>query len=508
MNALVLAVITASFPISVHPSGRYLVDAAGVPFPILGMTAWSAAVNLNPTEAATFIRDRTDKGFNSVLIYLTEHRFTSNKPPANYKRALPFLKRLDGAPYSGSPNGTTTPTPAGFAPDPYARARFGVWFGPRTVVKAAPDFTTPNEAYWQAIDWFLLECEKNGLLVFAFPAYLGYHGEEEGWMAEMLANGPERIRSYGEWVAARYKSRKNIVWVLGGDLYPSASGKPSQEEVLNALYLGLASVTGQLSGPHFTAHWVYGPGSPHELATSHPRFAPVMDLNAVYDKTARDCESCLAGYRRTPPMPVFLLEGAYETGAFGDVGEPNRRHGWSYFLCSGSGDGFYGQGSTTTEGWMFLPGWASTLQSQGSKDAARRHAFINSIPWYKLVPSGQAGTKTLITAGAGTSGGQAYDFVPSAAAVDGSLLVAYVPPAHSGTITVDLTAMAGRSRVRWYNPYSGAYSMVGYYEPASATLAPPSDNGSGYEDWLLVADALEKTQGLKAPELPPRRPEH
>src|SRR5215469_5223863 len=139
MNSIVLALVAAAFPISVHPSGRYLVDASGVPFPILGMTAWSAAVNLSPSEVDRFIRDRTEKGFNSVLINLIEHRFTSTKPPANYNRALPFLKRLDGAAYTGSPNGTTTPTQVGFAPDPYARARFGIWFGPRTVVKAAPD---------------------------------------------------------------------------------------------------------------------------------------------------------------------------------------------------------------------------------------------------------------------------------------------------------------------------------------------------------------------------------
>src|SRR5215510_3584780 len=190
MNAMVLALVAAAFPISVHPSGRYFVDAAGVPFPILGMTAWSAAVNLSPTDLAAFLRDRTHKGFNAVNVNLIEHRFTSSKPPENYNHALPFLKRLDGGAYNGSPNGTTTPTPAGFAADPYALPRFGIWSGPRTAVKAAPNFTTPNEAYWKAIDFFLLLCEQNGVLVFAFPAYLGYQGGEEGWMAEMIANGP------------------------------------------------------------------------------------------------------------------------------------------------------------------------------------------------------------------------------------------------------------------------------------------------------------------------------
>src|SRR5215470_7048082 len=162
---MLVVVLTVAFPISVHPSGRYLVDAGGAPFPVLGMTSWSAAVNLRPTEVAAFLKDRTQKGFNSVNINLIEHRFTSSKPPENCNHALPFLKRLDGAAYTGSPNGTTTPTPAGFAPDPYARTPFGMGFGARTVMKAAPDFTTPNEAYWQAIDAFLLSCEQNGVLV-------------------------------------------------------------------------------------------------------------------------------------------------------------------------------------------------------------------------------------------------------------------------------------------------------------------------------------------------------
>src|SRR5262249_57687163 len=84
MNAMVLALVAAAFPISVHLSGRYFVDAAGVPFPILGMTAWSAAVNLSPTDLAAFLRDRTHKGFNPVNGNLIPHPFTSTNPPQHY----------------------------------------------------------------------------------------------------------------------------------------------------------------------------------------------------------------------------------------------------------------------------------------------------------------------------------------------------------------------------------------------------------------------------------------
>ena len=33
-----------------------------------------------------------------------------------------------------------------------------------------------------------------------------------------MANGPARMQSYGAWLATRYKNRKNIVWMLGGDM--------------------------------------------------------------------------------------------------------------------------------------------------------------------------------------------------------------------------------------------------------------------------------------------------
>jgi hypothetical protein len=39
-----------TFPLSVAANGRYLVDAAGVPFPILGDSAWQGPHNLGSTE--------------------------------------------------------------------------------------------------------------------------------------------------------------------------------------------------------------------------------------------------------------------------------------------------------------------------------------------------------------------------------------------------------------------------------------------------------------------------
>jgi Putative collagen-binding domain of a collagenase len=121
---------------------------------------------------------------------------------------------------------------------------------------------------------------------------------------------------------------------------------------------------------------------------------------------------------------------------------------------------------------------------------ARLNSFVKGIAWQELVPSGLAGMKTLVTAGGGTASPQSTDYVASAAASDGSLLVAYVPPAHGGGITIDMTAMAAPARARWLNPTSGAYIDIGTGLPNTGTRAftPPGNNGSGFTDWVLVLD--------------------
>jgi hypothetical protein len=53
-----------------------------------------------------------------------------------------------------------------------------------------------------------------------------------------------------------------------------------------------------------------------------------------------------------------------------------------------------------------------------------------------------------------------------------------------------MTGMAGPSRARWFNPYSGEYKLIatGLANTGTQAFSPPGDNGSGYRDWVLVLD--------------------
>ena len=84
----------------------------------------------------------------------------------------------------------------------------------------------------------------------------------------------------------------------------------------------------------------------------------------------------------------------------------------------------------------------------------------------------------------------ASDYVAAAATFGGTLLVAYIPPAHSGPITVDMTAMSGPAQARWFDPTSAAYIDIGTGLPNTGTrvFTPPGNNSTGYGDWVLIIE--------------------
>jgi hypothetical protein len=53
------------------------------------------------------------------------------------------------------------------------------------------DWSVPNEQYFEDADWVIRKAAENGQVVLLAPAYLGYPGTDEGFIDEVMANGPE-----------------------------------------------------------------------------------------------------------------------------------------------------------------------------------------------------------------------------------------------------------------------------------------------------------------------------
>lgn len=445
----------AVFPVDLSSDRRYLVDQQGEPFPILGRTAWFITA-LSESSYQTFIDDTVAKGFNAIEFHVVNHSPLGESPPFNGRGELPFLKQLDGNAWSGTLY-------------PYYS----------DIDLEAPDVTTPNEPYWQFVDALLAYAESKGVLCFMFPAYVGYPDSDQGWMYEMVANGPTRMQAYGEWIATRYRDQKNLVWMAGGD---KQFYDPDQKAVEGALIAGLKSVARPQS-KHYSAEWQRG-----SIATDQPDFGPAMTLNGTYANSIDVNNQGRRAYAYSPVMPAFLLEEPYdEEGPDGngfnlDATQPVRRFQW-WGVLSNIGGYIAGNGYI----WVFTAGWESHLDTQGARDMKRLNDFVRGIAWYRLVPSGLAGMRELVTAGAGSVFGS--DYVAAAATPDGTLLVAYVPPDHSGSFTLDMEALSGPALARWLNPTTAAYTTIGTIPNAGTReFDPPGDNGSGWDDWVLVIE--------------------
>lgn len=446
-----------TFPLKWSSNSRYLVDQNNGPFPILGRTAWFV-ISQSRSNYKTFITNTVAHGHNSIEMHVIDHDPKGANPPFNGNGDMPFLKRLNGTNWNGSLD--------------YSN-----------INAQAPDLTTPNEDYWLFVDTFLSYCDSLGIVVFMFPAYLGFDGGNQGWMQELVANDTAKTRAFGAWIANRYKNQKNLVWMLLGDM---GYFTPTQIKAEAALIAGLKSVPGQQS-TQYSAEASSGQNSADQA-----EFGDEMTFNGTYSWSGDIPALGRSAYSRIPVMPAYLLEEPYdEEGPDGNsfnpyAIQPVRRFQWWGFL-SDIGGYISGNGYI----WPFSdPNWQDYLNTQGAYDMERLNAFIKSITWYDLVPSGLGGMQNLITAGGSNPSNSHY--VAAAATPDGSLLVAYVPPAHNGSITVQMTAMGDSAQARWFDPTSGIYTTIsGSPFPNTGThqFTPPGTNSSGKKDWVLILNA-------------------
>ena len=432
---------SVAFPLSVSSDGRYIVDSRGVPFRIQGDAAWSLISNLTYAEADQYLTDRKARGFNTVLVNLIEHKFAVNAP-ANRNGDQPF--------------------------------------------SSAGNFSTPTEKYFAFADSIIDLAASKGIAVMLTYAYLGSGGGDEGWTPDLgrSVNTNAVMTGYGQYLGNRYKNRTNIIWVAGGDNNPAGTAvEPKIKAALDGIKAAGAT---QL----VTGHW-----SPDMISTDEQTFASSMTLNAAYNYSTSYVEP-LSASKHTPAIPAFLFETGYEDEGWipGDR-TSIRGYQWQAAL-SGTGGAFFGnrdmwEFSTDTFGSGYNFGhqrWQLSLGSPGAQDMTRLGSLFQSLSWWKLVPATTGGMRTLITSGGSSIGSGTY--VTAAAATDGTLLVAYVPPTGSRTITVDLSVMSGPARTRWYSPATGQFTTIATAQPnaTGTTFTTPGDNGANANDWVLIID--------------------
>jgi hypothetical protein len=418
----------ASFPLRVSPDRRRLLDPEGVPFLMQGDAAWSLIANTSLSGTIRYLDERRALGFNTIMVSVMEYLFSAD-PPRDLAGNEPFL----------------TPT----------------------------DFTTPNPAYMDHVERVLELTAERGFLVLLAPAYLGYpdphfpgyDGRSEGWYEEVLRNGVDGMRTWGDYLGRRFGTFDNVMWMLGGDRDPGRALEP-----LNALAQGLRSAG--VTTP-FTAH-------------VHPEHSPVdvfpgadwLDVNPTYTYGIVH-KSLIEDWNREPVWPFFLIESTYEGEHDASELQIRRQAYWSV-LCGANG---HLMGNNPM--WLFRDGWEHALRSPGAVAMARWGDLFRGLPWADLEPDLD---HRVATAGLGEARG--LDRVTAAVTRDRRLAVAYLPVRRP--LAIDIRAMAGSFvALEWFEPGTGLRANGGVLSGRSPSLvAPPF-----VEDSVLILSSKDGPDG-------------
>jgi hypothetical protein len=408
------------YPLTVGADHRHLVDQTGAPFLVQGDAAWSLISGLTSEEAEKYLEDRRSKGFNSVIVNLIEHQF---RGPVDRYGQNPF----------------TVPG----------------------------DFSTPNEKYFAHADWVIRKAAEKGIQVFLAPVYLGYIGTNEGWVKEVLANGPEKSRDWGRFVGKRYAGFDNIVWLIGGDRNPDTA-----REGVDAIVQGIK----EFDKRHiFSAHC-----HPENSALDQYAQEGWVDLNSTYTYNIVH-GMLIRDYQRTPATPFVLIESIYEGEHNASAVQIRRQAYWA--ILSGATGQFIGNRPI----WLFDPRWEAALNYVGSQDMTRVKELFASRPWYQLVPDDK---HDVVVDGLGEFRG--LDYLAAARTTDGATVIAYMPT--SRAITVDMTKVSGKeAKAWWFNPRTGKSDSIGIVP----TLGKHKFDPPGEGDWVLLLD--DASRGLRAP---------
>lgn len=412
---------------AISPNGRYFEDQHGAPILVFGDSPWAGVVRWSPQQAELYFAHREASGFNASIVSLVGSR--DNGGPDD-----------DGGTYDG-----ILPFDTG-------------------------DVTRWHEPYWERVDEYVRSAHAHGNTLFLYPI--------DGWNVSKAFQHAtlDDARRYGALVANRYAHFPNIVWMAGGDHFPS--DPPGRRDAMfENVLLGIRA-TGD------TRPFSIQLGYPASLSTDSPFWERYVDFNFVYTYLPT-YRAVLDGYRRDP-RPALLSEANYE-GENNLPGTPvttdevlRRQMAWA--LTSGSPGYFYG-----SDDWEFHPGWEGRLDTAAVGQLGRLRELFEFFDWWTLVPDESS---DVIVAGRGEPfvegveiGVMGNDHL-TAARVGADLLVAYVPTTR--TVSVDLTKLTHPPIARWVDAANATAPPVEVGIGPSGTVTTPGRNSAAGQDWLLM----------------------
>jgi len=435
--------------IKVHPNGRYFTRQNGEPFFWLGDTGWLLLTRLNREEAERYLEDRRRKGFNVIQVMLLHSLSATNV-------------------YGDSA---------------------------LTARNVAMPKTTPGNAftdkeqydYWDHVDYVAGLAAAKGICLALVPVWGA--NVKNGKVTEAQAE------HYAGFLANRYKSKSNIIWMNGGDIQGSDYTKVWNRigatlHTLNPDHL----VTYHPRGRTSSATWFHNEDwlQFNCVQSGHRSYAQdtsKSDLHYGED----NWKYIQSGYRLQPAKPVIDAEPSYENIPYGlhDTTQPRwkdsdvRRYGyWSVF--AGAAGYTYGDNSvmqmlrpTDTEiSYGAKAFWYDAINDPGAGQVQYLKKLMLSRPYFERVPDQQ-----LIAGDAGTK----YNWLAATRGNNYAFIYTY----NGRNIKIVMGRITGaKVKASWYNPRNGSATPAGEF-PNKGILEfnPPGQPANG-NDWVLILDSV------------------
>ena len=443
--------------LKVSDNRHYLVTEDGKPFFWLGDTAWELFHRLSREDAARYLDDRAQRGYDVVqAVALAE-----------------FDGLVEQNAYGHRPLVDNDPT--------------------RPDVKDGP----AND-YWDHVDWVVDQANARGIYVGFLPTWGDKWNRKWGAGPEIFT--PANAETYGEWLGRRYRD-KGIVWILGGDRPVETD---LHREILRATARGLRRGDG---GAHLvTLHPTGGEGSskyfPDEawLDFHMRQNGHEPEYTGRYDQTRADWD-------RTPTKPVLDAEPIYEDHP---ISFDAKKHGHSvatdvrralyWDLFGGAFGHTYGHHSVW-QMWTperkpindpLLP-WTEAIAQPGAAQMQHGRRLLESRPFLTRVPDDSVIVPSRVPTA--VPGAGRYRFVGTSDE-KGRYAMVYAPVGRP--FAVRMSAVSGaRVKAWWFDPREGRATAIGEIanDGGERTFTPPA--AAEALDWVLVLD--DAAQGYGPP---------
>ncbi len=426
---------------TISKNNRFLMKD-NTPFFWMGDTAWELFHRLDREEAEFYLKKRAAQGFTVIQCVA--------------------LAELDGL---NTPN----------------------TYGDKPLINN--DITQANEAYFKHVDFIIDKAAEVGLTIAFLPTW-GDKLFKSHW-----GTGPEILnvanaKIYGKWLGMRYKNKKNMIWILGGDRNPREGSQ--DVEVWRSMAEGITEAHGGKDKVMMSFH----PQSDSQGASRWFHTDDWLDFNMFQNGHCRDTpiyDNIKGSYDRKLIKPVLDGEPLYEDHpvCFNPVelgtSSPYDVRRYAYLnVFAGAFGHTYGchdiwqMYSSKREGinqphfyWSLAIDLPGAKQMKYLRRLIESRSMLDRIPDQSLILESNLASNERIQATRGND----YAFI-------------YVSAGK--TVTVNMGKISGNQiNAYWFDPRNGKVEDLGKFENKGTKQFTPITLGYG-QDWILVLDDAAK----------------